>query len=92
MRAQLHIADATPFPYLFCMGRERIVIVGAGIAGAATAFFLAQRGFGRVVLLEREPVPGVGSTGRNAAILRTLMDSLGRHAHLCTGPTLRHRS
>ena len=59
------------------MGQERIAIIGAGIAGAATAFFLAEKGLRRLIVFDREAVPGAGSTGRNAAILRTLIpDSL----------------
>ncbi len=42
------------------------VIVGAGIAGASAAFELQGR-LGRVVLLEREPLPGQHTTGRSAA-------------------------
>ncbi len=53
------------------MSSETVVIIGAGIAGASTAYFLAQRGVKNVVLLDREKGPGVHSTGRNAAILRT---------------------
>lgn len=53
------------------MSSQSVVIIGAGIAGAATAYFLAQRGVSNVVLLDREKSPGVHSTGRNAAILRT---------------------
>jgi sarcosine oxidase subunit beta len=33
------------------------VVVGAGIVGCATAYFLARRGM-RVVVVERGPVPG----------------------------------
>jgi D-arginine dehydrogenase len=47
-----------------------ILIIGAGIAGAATAHHLNGRRLGRVVLLEQEDSPGVHSTGRNAAIIR----------------------
>lgn len=42
------------------------VIVGAGMAGAAVAYFLAPHG--RVVVLEREAQPGYHSTGRSAAV------------------------
>ncbi|TAH39352.1 MAG: FAD-binding oxidoreductase [Planctomycetota bacterium] len=56
------------------MSGERIVIVGAGIAGAATAWHLAAApGSRQVLVLEREPDPGRHATGRNAAILRSLM-------------------
>lgn len=43
-----------------------LAIVGAGIAGAAAAFFAAPHA--RVRLLEREAQPGVHSTGRSAAM------------------------
>lgn len=48
---------ATPVDFL---------IVGAGIAGASVAYFLAPHG--RVTLLERESQPGYHSTGRSAAL------------------------
>ena len=41
-------------------------VVGAGIAGASVAYFLAPHG--RVVVLEREAHPGYHSTGRSAAL------------------------
>jgi D-arginine dehydrogenase len=52
-------------------GREHfeVIIVGSGIAGAALAYFLSQRGMTDVLLLEREPQPGYHSTGRSAAVL-----------------------
>lgn len=43
-----------------------LAIVGAGIAGAAAACFAAPHA--RVLLLEREPQPGLHSTGRSAAM------------------------
>lgn len=46
------------------------LVVGAGIAGAATAQHLRRRGAGSVLIVEQEPMPGVHSTGRNAAIVR----------------------
>ncbi len=42
------------------------IVVGAGIAGAARAYELAQHG--RVLLLERESQPGYHTTGRSAAL------------------------
>ncbi len=42
------------------------VVVGAGIAGASVAYWLAPHG--RVVVLERESQPGYHSTGRSAAL------------------------
>ncbi|WP_332813254.1 NAD(P)/FAD-dependent oxidoreductase [Ramlibacter sp.] len=48
------------------------IVIGAGIAGASVAFWLAPRG--RVLLLERESQPGYHSTGRSAALF---MESYG---------------
>ena len=42
------------------------LVVGAGIAGASVAYFLAPHG--RVVVLERESHPGYHSTGRSVAL------------------------
>ena len=44
----------------------RVVVIGAGIAGAAAAWHLA--GHASVVLVEREPQPGAHATGRSAAL------------------------
>jgi D-arginine dehydrogenase len=43
-----------------------VIVVGAGIAGASAAYELSATH--RVLLLEREPQPGMHSTGRSAAI------------------------
>ena len=48
------------------MERCDFLVVGAGMAGASAAFWLAERG--RVVVLEQEDVPGYHSTGRSAAM------------------------
>lgn len=55
------------------MSNERVIIIGAGIAGAATAYFLARRRLRNILLIEKEKVAGAQSTGRNAAILRTMI-------------------
>lgn len=47
-----------------------IVVIGGGCMGVSTAYHLAQRGAGRVLLLERERFLGMGSTGRNAGGVR----------------------
>lgn len=47
--------------------RLRVVVVGAGIAGAAAAHALAR--FADVVLVEMEAQPGTHATGRSAAVL-----------------------
>ena len=49
-----------------------ILVIGAGIAGAALAFFAAPHA--RVALLEREEMPGLHATGRSAAMF---MESYG---------------
>jgi D-arginine dehydrogenase len=43
-----------------------VIVIGAGIAGASAAFFLAP--YARVAIVEREPQPGHHSTGRSAAM------------------------
>jgi D-arginine dehydrogenase len=43
-----------------------VIVIGAGIAGASVAWWLAPHA--RVVLLERESQPGYHSTGRSAAL------------------------
>ena len=48
------------------------LIIGAGIAGASIAYFLAPHA--KVILLERESQPGYHSTGRSAALF---MESYG---------------
>ena len=48
------------------------IIIGAGIAGASAAYWLAPHG--RVILLERESQPGYHATGRSAAMF---MESYG---------------
>ncbi len=44
------------------------VVIGAGIAGASIAYRLSVGGKDRVLVLEREPQPGLHSTGRSAAM------------------------
>src|ERR1017187_191094 len=51
-----------------------VVIIGAGIAGAATAWALARAGHGPGLLLEQEVAPGMHASGRNAAIAHQLED------------------
>jgi len=41
-----------------------VVIIGGGIVGASVAFHLAERGCTDVLIVEREAVQGLGSTGR----------------------------
>jgi D-arginine dehydrogenase len=53
--------------------QKRCVIVGAGFAGAATAFHLTQMGLNNVIILEQEAVPGMHASGRNAAMVRQVI-------------------
>ncbi|MDH3271355.1 MAG: FAD-binding oxidoreductase [Gemmatimonadota bacterium] len=46
-----------------------VVVIGAGINGASCAYHLASRGLD-VTVLEKEPAPAMGSTGRSAAGVR----------------------
>ena len=46
------------------------VVIGGGILGASTAHFLAKKGFGRVLLVEKRTLAAV-STGHSAAAIRT---------------------
>lgn len=48
--------------------RVEIVIVGAGLAGAAAAQALIRRGRRSMLVLEQEAVAGVHASGRNAAM------------------------
>ncbi len=48
------------------MERYDFLVVGAGMAGASAAYWLAERG--RVVVLEQEDAAGYHSTGRSAAM------------------------
>ena len=65
------------------------LIIGAGIAGASAAFELAAHG--RVIVLEREAVPGHHSTGRSAAVLtQNYGNSIIRRLTLATRPFLEH--
>jgi glycine/D-amino acid oxidase-like deaminating enzyme len=57
-----------------------IVIIGAGFAGAATAYHLARRGVRDVVVLEAEPCAGVHASRKNAALCFQLIDDPGEAA------------
>jgi sarcosine oxidase subunit beta len=47
-----------------------IIIIGGGVMGASIAYHLASRGTGNLILLEKEPLFGQGSTGRCAGGVR----------------------
>ncbi|HXK60152.1 MAG TPA: FAD-dependent oxidoreductase [Acidobacteriota bacterium] len=52
-----------------------IVIVGAGFAGAATAFHLTQLTHQTIVIVEQEEIPGFHASGRNASLLMQSVES-----------------
>jgi sarcosine oxidase subunit beta len=47
-----------------------VVIIGGGCMGASTAYHLTRLGITDIVVVEREPLLGMGSTGRNAGGVR----------------------
>src|SRR5579871_837250 len=47
-----------------------VVIIGGGCMGASVAYHLTRLGITDLILLEREPMLGTGSTGRNAGGVR----------------------
>jgi glycine/D-amino acid oxidase-like deaminating enzyme len=55
-------------------------IIGAGLAGLATAFYLARRGKPRLAVVEKEAAPGAGASARSAAMVCRLEEDpvLGR--------------
>jgi D-arginine dehydrogenase len=70
--------------------RTDVLVIGAGIAGTAAAFFLAAKRPRRIVVLERESQPGYHTTGRSAAMfietygnatVRALTKASGRFFH-----------
>jgi D-arginine dehydrogenase len=46
-----------------------VLIIGAGFAGASTAFHLSEIFQGSILVIEREEVPGVHASGRNASLV-----------------------
>ncbi len=52
-----------------------MVVVGAGVMGASVAWHLLQRGVRDVLLLDRAPGPGAGSTGRATGGFRVQYDT-----------------
>lgn len=49
---------------------QRILVVGAGIAGLSVAWALAKQGVRGICVVDREPLPFSHSSARNAAIFR----------------------
>jgi glycine/D-amino acid oxidase-like deaminating enzyme len=55
------------------MNSAQIVVVGAGFAGAATAYHLARRGARNILIVEQERVAGYHASGRNASLIRQVI-------------------
>jgi D-arginine dehydrogenase len=68
-----------------------VLILGGGVAGLSTAWSLAQAGARGVTLLEREPTLGAHSTGRNAAILRSVVGTPATRALAAEGSAFLRR-
>jgi len=45
--------------------KERVVVLGAGVVGVATAYFLARTGLYDVVVIERQPGPALETSFAN---------------------------
>jgi len=73
------------------MSSATTVIVGGGVIGLSTAYHLARKGFGRIIVLEKGPL-GDGSSSRAAGIVTGLLWSatgvLARKISLARFPEL----
>jgi sarcosine oxidase, subunit beta len=47
------------------------IVIGAGISGSSTAYWLKKKGVGKVLLLEKGARPACSNTGKSAAIVRS---------------------
>ena len=66
-------------------GRERLVVLGGGIAGLASAWFAASLSELEVVVVEREPRHDAHSSGRSAEIQRiAIPDPVARELAVAT--------
>jgi sarcosine oxidase subunit beta len=60
------------------MGRRTsadAVVVGCGVIGASVAYHLAERGLGKILIIEKEAVPACGSSGKSAGGIRKQFDA-----------------
>ena len=46
------------------------IVIGAGVIGASSALHLAHTGLGKILVLEKAPGVGFGSTGKSSACIR----------------------
>ncbi|MCG3138562.1 MAG: FAD-dependent catabolic D-arginine dehydrogenase DauA [Phycisphaerae bacterium] len=68
-----------------------ILIIGAGLAGAATAYHLGSTGRKQILLIDQEATPGVHSSGRNASLIRELADESAIQPLMSEGAELLRR-
>lgn len=54
------------------MGASTAIVIGAGVTGLSTAYHLALKGYGKIIVLDKGPV-GDGSSSRAAAIITGLL-------------------
>jgi len=57
------------------MKNPEIIIIGGGVVGASVAYHLAARGATDVLILEREPQQGLGSTGKATGGVRAQFET-----------------
>jgi len=57
------------------MNNAEIVIIGGGVVGASVAYHLTERGMHDVVILERENMLGLGSTGKATGGVRAQFET-----------------
>jgi sarcosine oxidase subunit beta len=57
------------------MNSAEIVIIGGGVVGASVAYHLTERGMRDVVILEREQMLGLGSTGKATGGIRAQFET-----------------
>lgn len=55
--------------------RAEIVIIGGGVVGASIAWHLTERGANNVLVLERENITGMGSTGKATGGVRAQFET-----------------
>jgi D-arginine dehydrogenase len=53
-----------------------IAIIGAGFAGASSAWHLSKMNAGSIIILEQEELPGMHSSGLNASMVRQFEEDL----------------
>lgn len=84
------IGSGGPLPVLRRPLDAEVIIVGAGLAGAATAYHLRRltRGRCRLLVVEREATAGEHSSGRCAAIVRESADVPGLQRMLSEGASV----